>query len=68
MRRKPQPPKEPFDLDDAEDRAMQCLDVQTTELSVYPSTPHTAENQSRIKSSLEILILIHNLRELENGD
>jgi hypothetical protein len=52
----------PFDLYEAEERVMACLDKQTEELRVYPSTPHTEENQQRILSTLHILVQLKELK------
>jgi hypothetical protein len=56
-------PKPDFTLEDAAERVMTALDRQTEELSVYPSTPHTAENQSRILTTLDLLKYIRQLQD-----
>jgi hypothetical protein len=52
-----------FSIEDAKERVMAALDKQTEELSVYPSTPHTAENQGRILSTIEILDRLQQLED-----
>jgi hypothetical protein len=48
---------------EAEENVLAALATQTDELATYSSTPHTAENQSRILTTIEILSQLKSLQE-----